>query len=387
MRLLWVPHAPLGSGRSRTEHLVERLARKHEVSVLSFRSHRRKEIWHYFVDLFTHRTKWNGLYREVAMWRFPKLPGLNERIFRRILRRELDDRNYDAVILTPAAYMIGQPDFAELKGKCAVVCDYLDGGHWATEAEVTGFERSFVTSADAVLCVSRGLQQQAIALNPASHYVPNGVERARYENYRLSRSTAECKIDLGITPETYVVSIIGMTCSPHLYFVDAITELARKGRNIVLLLVGETNLRNTIEGRMRGQASAVRLIGPVPYAKILTYFMASDLGLYAVDDIPYFHLATPLKIFEYGAMHKLTLVAPRLQEVTAMKLPFVRFCEANAEALAASIEQIMDERPETAFALPEQYDWDFLAGQTESIIASAIEGRRTGRDGSVASSS
>ena len=36
MRILWVPHAPLGVGRSRAEHLMETLAKRHEVYALSF---------------------------------------------------------------------------------------------------------------------------------------------------------------------------------------------------------------------------------------------------------------------------------------------------------------------------------------------------------------
>jgi glycosyltransferase involved in cell wall biosynthesis len=377
MRILWVPHAPLRKGRSRAEHLAERLSINHEVSVLSFHAFERREAWRYIWQIFTHRTRHNGGQREVAMWRLPKFQRLNSLILNKVLHFELLHHCYDVIIVPPASYMFGYPDFERLRRNTSVICDYLDGGDWSTPSDAREYERLFVRSADAVFCVSHGLVEQATTLNKNAYYVPNGVDLAKYEKYRAEHAVAELKRAVGLNPAAFVVSIIGMTCSSRLYFLDAIAALVNKGRNISLLLVGETPLRRAIEVRCGGIELDVKIIGPVPYASVLPYFLATDLGLYAVDDLPYYHNASPFKIFEYGAMGKPVLVAPRLDETASLRLPFVRFCEADASSLAAAVEKIMDAVPIEVSQLPLlRYDWGTIAATVENLIEQVVAKRR-----------
>jgi len=39
MRILWVPHGPLAFAGTRAEHLMEKVAKRHEVYALSFNVH------------------------------------------------------------------------------------------------------------------------------------------------------------------------------------------------------------------------------------------------------------------------------------------------------------------------------------------------------------
>ena len=372
MNILWLPHAPLRIGRTRSDHLIERLARKHHVSVLSFRVHSPRRPWRYLMDLLTHRSRRGPPFDECAIWRVPKLARLNGWLLNRAIRRELARLRYDVLVVAPAPYLTGFLDLASLRQRIAIVCDYLDGGDWNSSAADTEFERLYVKSSDAVLCVSRGLLRQALTLNKKSYYVPNGVELARYEGFRATHTAHECKKSLGIDPDAYVVSIIGMTCSARLYFVDAVVALARKGKNVILLLVGESPLLGEIHRRAGEWHHVVRSVGNIPYANILPYFMATDLGLSAVDDHPYFHFQSPLKIFEYGAMAKPVLAAPPVEEVAELKLSYVRFCSADAESLARHIEEAMaspEGKVEPALAA---YDWDRLTEQVERILSSTI---------------
>ena len=368
MNILWLPHAPLRVGRARSDHLIERLARRHRVTVFSLRIHPPNRPWRYLTDLLTHRSRPGPIYDEVALWRFPKLPSLNSSILNGSVSRELARRAYDVLVVAPAPYIMGYLDFAVLRGRVPVVCDYLDGMDWAQDTGQSAFEPVYVKSADAVICVSHGLLRQALSVNPHSFYIPNGVELARYRAFRATHTARACKESLGIDPDTYVVSIIGMTCSPRLYFVDAVVKLARKGHRIVLLLVGESPLLREIRLRAGEWQRVIRAVGGVPYAEVLPYFMATDLGLSVVDDHPYYHLQSPLKIFEYGAMGKPVLAAPYAKEVAEMCLSHVHFCEAEAEALERSIEQVMAAPQPALEPALDEYDWDRLTERFEAIL-------------------
>jgi glycosyltransferase involved in cell wall biosynthesis len=383
MNILWLPHSSLRVGRTRSDHLIERLASRHHVTVASFRVHPTTRPWRYLVDLATHRSRRGASYDELAILRFPKATALNGWLLNRTIIRELTRRNYDMLVVAPAPYLTGYLDFGALRERVPLVCDYLDGGDWTQTPADTAFERRYVQSADAVICVSQGLLRQALSLNPRSYYVPNGVELDHYRQFKRKHTARECKAKLGIDPDAYVVSIIGMTCSPRLYFVDAIVALARRGKKILLLLVGESDLLDEIRRRAGQWRHLVRIVGGIPYSEIMPYFMASDLGLSAVDDHPYFHFQSPLKIFEYGAMGKPVLAAPMAKEVAEMQLSCVRFCDADAESLAHHIENMMASQEPAIEPDLDRYDWGRLASTVEEILSTTIERRASRRPGAI----
>lgn len=371
MKILWIPHTPLRRGRARSDHLIERLARKHEVRVISFKHHEHSRIWRYFWDVFDHRSREGALYEEIALLRVPRLSRLNSALLNYTIKKELRRCDCDVVVAAPAPYATGYLNFQEVQKKAAVVCDVFDGGDWV-DSTTSEYEKFYIRSSDAAFCASHLLTEQAKSVNPNSFYLPNGVELERYHSFARSISTAECKSRLGIDPGSFVVSIIGMTFSPRLYFVDAVVELARRGCNIVMLLVGESPLIPLIKRRARGWEHVVRIVGPVPYSDVLQYFMATDLGLRPVDDQPYYNRQSPLKVFEYGAVGKPVLAAPRLDEVARMNLPHIVFCDADAASLASGIARIMQERPKHIDVDLRQYDWGKLALDLEKILELAI---------------
>jgi len=393
MRILWVPHAPLGFGRSRAEHLMEKLAKRHEVYALNFNVH--QERFRYLSDLLRYRPRQNPAgYEEILLTRIPKAEWLNTLFLNRAIIREARRRRCDVVVVSPNPYLIGYVNFARLRRYIPIVCDYVDDGAWsdedhkahasgeavrrrrATARAWPGYARYYVESADAVICVSRLLTQQARTVNAFSFFIPNGVDLARFRAYRAAHTVRECKLALGIHPEVFVISIIGMTCSSRLYFVDAAIALARSGRKVLLLLVGPSPLLPEISRRAQGADDIVRIEGTVPYQEIMKYFMATDVGLYAVDDEPYYHRASPLKIFEYAAMGKRVVVAPWLDEVARNSLPNVSFCEPDAEALAKHISLLADNEPACVESNLSSYDWRALAAQVEDVLAQIIARRK-----------
>jgi glycosyltransferase involved in cell wall biosynthesis len=398
MRILWIPHAPLGFGRSRAEHLMEILAKRHEVYALSFNVYRGWESLRYLSDLFQYRPRQHPAgYEEIPLTRMPKLEWLNTLLLNRAIIREARRRRCDVVVLSPNPYLIGYVNFARLRRYIPIVCDYVDDGAWsepgekgraggegrgravrrrrATARAWPGYARCYVESSDAVICVSRLLTQQARAVNAFCFFIPNGVDLARFRAYRAAQTVRECKLALGIDPDVFVISIIGMTCSSRLYFVDAAIALARSGRKVVLLLVGPSPLLPEIMRRAQGAEHVVRIEGMVPYEEIMRYFMATDVGLYAVNDEPYYHRASPLKIFEYAAMGKRVVVAPWLDEVARNLLPNVSFCEPDAESLAKHISFLANNAPACFEPNLSSYDWTVLAAQVEDVLAQVIARR------------
>jgi glycosyltransferase involved in cell wall biosynthesis len=368
---------------------METLAKRHEVSALSFNVRRGWESLRYLVDLSQYRPRRNPAgYEEIPLARTPKAKWLNSLRLNRAIIRAARRRRCDVVVLCPNPYLIGYVNFARLRRYIPIVCDYVDGGAWDAQDVNYEYERCYVESSDAVICVSRLLTQQARAVNAFSFFIPNGVDLARFRAYRAAHTVRECKLALGIDPDVFVISIIGMTCSSRLYFVDAAIALARSGRKILLLLVGPSPLLPEILRRAQGAEPIVRIEGMIPHEEIMRYYMATDVGLYAVDDSPkplgeYYHRASPLKIFEYSAMGKRLVVAPWLDEVARYALPNVTFCEPDAESLAAHISLIADNGPCFVEANLSPYDWTVLAGQVEDVLAEVIakKANEAGSDG------
>src|SRR5262245_49808522 len=179
MRILWVPHAPLGFGRSRAEHLMETLAKRHEVYSLSFSVYRGRQSLRYISDLLRYRPRQNPAgYEEIPLTRIPKAEWLNTLFLNRAIIREARRRRCDVVVLSPNPYLIGYVNFARLRRYIPIVCDYVDDGAWSDEDDKgqasgegasrrsvrrrratarawPGYVRSYVESSDAVICVSR----------------------------------------------------------------------------------------------------------------------------------------------------------------------------------------------------------------------------------------
>src|SRR5262249_16038132 len=132
-------------------------------------------------------------------------------------------------------YLLGDLRFESLGAP--VVCDLLDGGDWRKYPEAARFEWEFAQKSAAVMAVSRGLVEQARQVNPRVEWVPNGLQLERYRPF--AAPPGDCKGRLGLRPSALTISLIGLTCSPRLYFIEWVLEMARAGRDVQLVLVGD----------------------------------------------------------------------------------------------------------------------------------------------------
>jgi len=370
MKVLFVAHHPFGRTRTRTEHLASHLAERMEVHVLTFSVERPwRDIGRFQRLLAAPLRNSEGVWIHELL-RFPRMRRLNGRLLTDRVRQLVGRHNLDVVVISPNQYMVGSLDIESVG--VPVVCDYLDGFDWSEGEQYpqhVALEKEYVKKAAAVVCITDALLRQASTENRSCHYIPNGVDLDHYRDAARTLSAANAKAALGLDPSAAVVSIIGLTCSSTLYFVDAVRQLREQGMNVQLALVGEGPIRLKIQERSRGCGEWIHDFGRVPYAEIMPYFAATDIGLYPVDDHSYYHFASPLKVFEYAAMGKPVIISPRLRELSRIALANFVFCECSAEALASTIQSVLRDAERSIFdPRISQYSWSVIAGEFSRVL-------------------
>lgn len=321
----------------------------------------------------------------VWMHEIPRLPyfrKLNGFFLNRFVQQIVKRHSIDVVIISPNQYLIGDLDFAALT--VPVICDYLDGFDWAQQPDspLAAMERDYVEKADAVLCVSHGLMQQSRRVATNVHYLPNGVDVRRYREFIRGFDTRKAKAELGLDPDALTVSVIGLRCSPTLYFVEAVKRLREEGLRIQLMLVGDGPILDQVRAKFGGVGDLVRCTGRVPYSDILRYFAVTDIGLKPVDQHSYYHFTSPLKAFEYAAMGKPVIISPVLDELSRVGLSNFHFCENSAAALAAKIREIHESSQAVFDPNIQEFDWRNIAMNCERILRNVVDRHRTAVSGS-----
>src|SRR6266567_424840 len=142
--------------------------------------------------------------------------------------------------------------------------DYLD---LITYPDV---EAAYIANSDLVLCTSRVLVDRVQTSGKQGVYVPNGVSMSRIALGQRDRTRAE----LGLQGKR-VVSLIGLTSSPSLFFVDALALAARQVPNIVFLVVGGGDLLRPIVARCQRLGLPFVATGRVPSNEVANYFAAT----------------------------------------------------------------------------------------------------------------
>jgi len=132
----------------------------------------------------------------------------------------------------------------------------------------------------AVVAVSSGLKQRVVEMGVPAERVsvlPNGVDGQRFRP--LDRSA--CRRQLGLPTEQPLVLFVGHLANVKGVdvLVEAFARCRTNGLSATLVLVGEGELRQPIERRVRalGLSRDVMLTGPRPHEEISTWLGACDL--------------------------------------------------------------------------------------------------------------
>lgn len=377
MNILWIPHYPRKKGfMHRHEHLIERLREKHNIHIIEWDtygnglvsitsipgslnySHRYQDGVHYH-----HIARFYDIKRKLSKEK-SKASCLNEVLFQKQVRYIIRRFNIEIMIGGPSSYLIGFPPYDT---GIPFIFDYLDCADWS---EDTGWKESDITyikNAAAVISVSRIGYEQVKTYNDTVYYLPNGVNIGYFQNI----SGEKVRKRLGLIGKK-VISLIGITCCPSLYFIDAVGMLSRKRQDIKCLIVGDSVLMPIIRKKVAKYGDSFILTGPIDYSKISGYFAATDIGLYPQGDNPYYQAASPIKIFEYTASGKWIVVSPQLDEVTYFGFPNVIFSKSDVDSLKETITDCLDREPPS---MPENiwdYDWQKLANRLEKILYSIV---------------
>jgi glycosyltransferase involved in cell wall biosynthesis len=137
-----------------------------------------------------------------------------------------------------------------------------------------------LTTADAVIAVSRHLGEQAIAMGaePARvHTVYNGIDASVF--HPASRESA--RRHLGITSGDPLILFVGnlVPVKGLDVLLDGLASLASAGLRFQAALVGEGPLREELQSRIEafGLSGRVRLVGPRPQEQLPFWYRSAEL--------------------------------------------------------------------------------------------------------------
>jgi glycosyltransferase involved in cell wall biosynthesis len=269
---------------------------------------------------------------------------------------------FDAVVAAPSHHMTGYPP--KLKG-VPFVLDYLD-------ASPPKIVERYVKMSTEIVAVSNHLKDELKAnWNADSHMIPNGLFIERLKNANRDRGRKKWGLE-----GKRVISLIGLTCSPSLYFIDSIGGLMQEFPDIVFLAAGGGLLAGEIERRCKAASVPAVMTGWIDPSEVADLFAASDIGLYPGDDNPYFDGACPLKVLEYTGAH-VPMVVNQAKELRRLNFPSLVISPANARDFADGLRQAL-RNPPTDFPDMTSYDWSNLGRAFGDVIDAAVASGRQG---------
>lgn len=169
-----------------------------------------------------------------------------------------------------------------------------------------------------------------------------------------------------------IVSLIGLTCSESLFFLETFEQLSTFSDEYAFLLVGGKPIKQRIEREATDLGIDVITPGWVDYEMIEDYFAATDVGLYPVDQSRYYDAASPIKIFEYTAA-KVPVVSTNLDEVRHLNFPNVARSEPTPDGFRDTIIEVGQSEKYDKYPELNQYRWESIASTVEEIIQKVVE--------------
>lgn len=365
MKLLWIPQMSTSSNGwdgSRHYHLLRHLSRIHDIHVITWEhANTPRKLLGLGRCTTTagpfgtehHVALAPSIYRLVTeeypnhMWLLP-----NQRVFRAAVTNVMQSVRPDVCVYSASHHATGYPP---VQSQAPVVFEYLD----YSPPAVAQF---YVEQAQAIVAVTERLAGEIDPCGKAVSTIPNGVDVARYST--LSRE--EAKREMGWQGRR-VISLIGLTCSRSLYFMDAIAELEKRQSDLLFVYAGTGPTADGIAARAAQLGiQNIATPGAVPNTEVHRYFAATDVGLYPGDDNAYYRGALPLKIIEYTAAGAQVVTSP---------VDYFRSGWTNVHTTAPDagsfVEAILGalERPQP-IADVNRYDWSRLASEFDSVLRS-----------------
>jgi glycosyltransferase involved in cell wall biosynthesis len=365
MTILWIPHCPFQPGSvRRDEHLIRHLKNHHRIISVTWeagpdtlRNSITKGLRFNSTTLKDGRTSYHVRRVPDITRRFRQNQRdacwLNEWMFRKDIRRIIEQENVDILVTAYSSFMTGFPPFDI---DVPIIFDYLDCAEWTSDAP---HEKPYIKQSDLVLAVSALAEEQACRLNKNVEYLPNGADIERLNQ----ASGEEIRRKYGLE-NAIVVSLIGLMDSS--YLIEAVLKARSQIPDLKCLLVGESEYLRASVADVPDADDLFVFTGPVPYKDVAEYFAATDIGLYPVRGVSYDDGRSPLKVFEYTATG-CPVVTPAIREVKRLDFSNLIYTEPTASAFAEGIVQAAHQYPSKDHSV-EEYDWSKLAAKLDRLL-------------------
>lgn len=261
--------------------------------------------------------------------------------------------SFDAVVQASSHHFTGYPPI--LPG-VPTVFDYVDTSPPDVEAY-------YVNNAHHIVAVSHYLCERIReTYGRECELIPNGLHLNR--PFDANR----CREKWGLHGKK-VISLLGLTCSDRLYFIDAIAKLLPEFPNVVFLGAGTGEIGDRIKARCTELGVPHVMAGWVSPKEIGDYFAASDIGLYPGDENPYFDGACPLKVLEYAGA-RVPMVTSNLSELRRLGFKCLITAPSTVDGFAAALHGVLKDPPRE-FPDMTVYDWSSLADRLANSIRHA----------------
>lgn len=380
MNILFVPHYPLGTIRTRGEELAAALAASHNVYYLTWNitlsnSRVKKGVSVLKRLIAPSRTSRSEDFSAVqkpifAAHSLPRLTiSLNRVNIKSLFLRRLIEEHEIDVIINESIFFF---DFSVQDRP--FIYDLVDY-HPGMEANCDPLKRDFllrqIRNASKVFVCShylKGLVQEKYDVDAL--VVPNGVWVSRFRESPSIDIRAKYNLQ-----GKFVIGFIGnhYEWSGLDFLIEVFRQAKRSDDSASLLVVGPgTDLQRMIRKVNDEKIKDVIFTGPVLPKDIHAYFKSIDLGVLPFSKIPLTDNALPLKILEYTASQKMIIATP-LEELIRMKLSNLRLVERDVEkwrdAVLESRSSCWDSKWNSEI---EEFDWRIAAQKVEKALRRCV---------------
>ncbi len=363
-RILWIPHTSWAQCRSqRPWFLINGLADRFEQHVLTWSARPTGTSRSYYLNPFnhlhaltTHSRKEPFGFVHTAGVPLPVLQTLSngypsDRViafaqfrFQHRIRALHRTWKFDAIVISASHHFTGYPP--KLSG---VPClfDYVD----TSPPEV---EKFYITQADSITSVSQFLRDRVMTTyGRECLWIPNGLHLEKIRNGDRLKGRAKWGLDGKI-----VVSLIGLTCSNRLYFLESLSNLKSEFPNILFVAAGCGAIASAIESKARKLRVPTLMTGWLDHEDLPDLYAATDIGLYPGNDDSYFDGACPLKVLEYAGAG-ITTIVNQSAELRKLNFPNMIVCPATIDGFTSGIRNAIFRKPVQTPEI-ENFDWGIL---------------------------
>jgi teichuronic acid biosynthesis glycosyltransferase TuaC len=233
--------------------------------------------------------------------------------------------------------------------------------------------RAAIAHADALIAVSAALKDGLVALGAPPEKVTvlrNGVD---LDTFRPLPDRAAARVELGFDGPILLSVGLLIERKRHHLTIQALAQLP--GHRLVI--VGEGPERSALEALAArlGVADRVRLVGPVPHARLPLYYGAADVMVLASSREGWANV-----LLESMACGTKVVATPAWGSREAVAAPEagVVIDEASPEALAAGIRRVLADPPDRAAtrAYAERFGWDETTAGQLTLFRRVLERRQ-----------